>query len=323
MKLLIKNRIITFLTLVVFLTPGIVNAAPSTKLPIIPGTGDKKITIPVKPIINSNQTPVVEWEKTFGTKDSDDYGHSVQQTTDGGYIITGGSYPKHHTDIMEWITESIKPDIYLVKTSADGSKQWEKTFGSTTGYDFGYSVQQTADGGFIIVGTTDSYGAGKKDIYLIKTGADGSKQWEKTFGSTGDDCGYSVQQTADGGYIIAGETRNSDNTGSDMCLIKTGADGSKQWEKTFGISRYEIGYSVQQTTDGGYIIVGDTNTSTSLDTSDIYLVKTNANGSKQWKKPLEEKIKILADPYNRQRMVDILLLVNLLQIFTLPNIIQI
>jgi hypothetical protein len=216
------------------------------------------------------QSPTT-WDKTFGGS-SDDAGYSVQQTSDGGYIIAG------------W-TDSYGAggyDVYLIKTDSEGTKQWNQTSGGT-GDDVGESVQQTSDGGYIIAGTTNSYGAGGYDVYLIKTDSGGTKQWDKTFGSASDDAGYSVQQTSDGGYIIAGWTNSCGACGSDAYLIKTDSGGSKQWDKTFGGTSNDTGYSVQQTSDGGYIIAGWTN-SYGAGGSDVYLIKTDSEGTKQWDK---------------------------------------
>jgi hypothetical protein len=202
--------------------------------------------------------PQVEWEKTFGGTKSD-WGYSVQQTRDGGYIIVG------------W-TESFGAgglDVYLIKVDANGNMQWSKTFG---GGDGGSSVQQTRDGGYIIVGWTRSFGAGLADVYLIKVDANGNMQWSKTFGCRGDDRGYSVQQTSDGGYIIVGYTESYGAGGEDVYLIKVDANGNMQWSKTFGGSGDDGGSSVQQTSDGGYIIVGWTR-SFGAGWYDVYLIK--------------------------------------------------
>jgi outer membrane protein assembly factor BamB len=149
--------------------------------------------------------------------------------------------------------------------------QWSKTFGGT-GHDVGYSVQQTRDGGYIIVGYTASYGAGGYDVYLIKVDANGNMQWSRTFGGSGDDEGYSVQQTSDGGYIIVGSTTSYGAGGSDVYLIKVDANGNMQWSRTFGGARDDGGSSVQQTSDGGYIIVGGT-ASYGAGGYDVYLIK--------------------------------------------------
>jgi hypothetical protein len=177
---------------------------------------------------------------------------------------------------------TISANILLVFTLSSNSYglEWEKTFGGSS-YDYGYSVQQTTDGGFIIAGYTDSYGAGGNDVYLIKTDGSGNELWSKTFGGSSGDYGRSVQQTTDGGYIIAGHTGSFGAGGSDFYLIKTDAAGNKTWSRTFGGSSEDLAYSVQQTTDGGYIIAGYKWQDSGWNT---YLVKTDALGIEDWNK---------------------------------------
>lgn len=160
--------------------------------------------------------------------------------------------------------------------------EWEKTFGGS-GEDLGKFVQCTTDGGNIIVGTkyVDDFFA--KNVYLIKTDKNGNKEWEKTFGGSGSDSGEYVQQTSEGGYIIVGTKYSNSVLDKDVYLIKTDQTGNKQWEKTFGGCDAESGKSVQQTTDGGYIVVGDTY-SYGPGNKDVYLIKTDPNGNKQWEK---------------------------------------
>lgn len=160
---------------------------------------------------------------------------------------------------------------------------WTKTYGGS-GSDYGFSVQQTLDGGYIIVGWTDSYGAGEIDIWLIKTHSNGDTLWTKTFGGSDYDYGYSVQQTVDGGYIIVGSTKSFGAGARDVWLIKTDDKGDTLWTKTFGGNDYDDGYSVQQTTDGGYIITGGTDSFGIDHRSDVWLIKTNANGDSIWSK---------------------------------------
>jgi hypothetical protein len=225
------------------------------------GAGDFDIFL-IKTDANGN----LQWAKTYGGTYWDD-ARSVQQTSDGGYIVVG-------------LTNSFGAgggDIFLIKTDASGNVQWAKTYGGTSA-DEAFSVQQTSDGGYIVVGLTNSFGAGTEDIFLIKTDASGNLQWAKTYGGAIGDRALSVQQTSDGGYIVAGLTNSFGAGGLDIFLIKTDASGNVQWAKTYGGTDWEDAFSVQQTSDGGYIVAGRT-WSFGAGGSDIFLIKTDANGN--------------------------------------------
>jgi hypothetical protein len=210
------------------------------------------------------------WTKTYGGTGNDD-GWSVQQTTDGGYIIAGSTMSM----------ETYIANVYLIKTNSSGDTLWTRTYGGTA-KDFGVSVQQTSDDGYIVAGKTKSYGAGSGDVYLIKTDADGDTIWTRTYGGSNDEAGKSVQQTSDGGYIIAGY-KDYGGWDCDVYLIKTNSSGDTLWTRTYGGGDREWGHSVQQTSDGGYIIAGYT-ASFGAGFKDVYLIKTDTDGDTLWTK---------------------------------------
>jgi hypothetical protein len=172
---------------------------------------------------------------------------------------------------------------------------WGKTFGGSRS-DRGYSVRQATDGGYIIVGDSESFGTGLTDVYLIKTDANGHMMWSKTFGGGGLDGGYSVQQSIDGGYIIVGDTESFGAGDRDVYLIKTDARGNEMWSKTFGGEYDEGGRSVKQITNNGYIIVGYTESFTfftkarTMSVSGLLPIRPSSHEEKFWPLKLPQLI---------------------------------
>jgi hypothetical protein len=220
-------------------------------------------------VIKLDENGNKEWEKTFG-RSGDDVAWSVQQTTDGGYIVAGWSKS----------FGAGGDDVYIIKLDAYGNMVWEKTFGRS-GDEAASSIQQTTDGGYIVAGYTNSFGEGGFDVYIIKLDAYGNMVWEKTFGRSGDEVASSIQQTTDGGYIVAGWTKSFGAGGMDVYVIKLDKNGNKVWEKTYGGSNDDWANSIQQTKDGGYIVAGGT-FSFGAGGMDVYVIKLDENGNMKW-----------------------------------------
>ncbi|MBK7850635.1 MAG: T9SS type A sorting domain-containing protein [Bacteroidetes bacterium] len=234
------------------------------------GAGDNDIYL-VK--INSNGDTA--WTRTIGGIGEED-GYSVQQTSDSGFIVSG-------------TTNSFgagSNDVFIVKVDTNANVLWTKTIGGTN-YDFCNSIQQTIDGGYIATGGTSSFGAGGKDVYFIKMDSNGDTVWTKTYGGINDDWGNVVQQTRDSGFIIVGTFGSDGFSIGDIYLIKTNKYGDTTWTKSFGGAGYNLGSSVQQTTDNGYIIVGYAG-SFGVGSGDIYLIKTDSFGNLLWSKTIGE-----------------------------------
>ncbi|MFA5033191.1 MAG: carboxypeptidase regulatory-like domain-containing protein [bacterium] len=214
-------------------------------------------------LIKTNSSGDTLWTKTYsGTNWNDVYlGKSAQQTFDGGFIFAGTK------------GDGASADGYLIKTNSLGDTLWTRTFGGANN-DNGYSVQQTFDGGFIVTGWTWSFGVGSfSNMYLIRTDSSGNTLWIRAFGGADYEKGYSVQQTFDEGFIVAGVTNSFGAGNYDVYLIKTNSSGDSLWARTFGGTIADYGSSVQQTEDGGFIVLGYTYSFGAGGYSDIYLIR--------------------------------------------------
>jgi len=166
----------------------------------------------------------------------------------------------------------------LIKTDINGDTLWTKTYGGASA-DVAFSITKANDNGYVICGITSSFGSGKDDIYIIKIDSDGNQQWYNTFGGIYRDVGYSIYKTNDNGYIIVGYTSYSTiGQYPNVYLIKTDINGDTLWTKTYGGTGADVGHSVQQTNDNGYIIAGTTS-SFGNGGNDVYLIKTDENGN--------------------------------------------
>ena len=247
-------------------------------------------------VVKINNTGVLQWQQRYGGTSANETAYSIQQTTDGGYIVAGetsstdGDVTGNHGMM----------DFWVIKINSVGTLQWQKTFGGTQD-DIAYSIQQTTDGGYIVAGRTSSvdgditlfHGNEITDYWVVKMNSLGVLQWQKTLGGTSTDEGHSIQQTADGGYIITGEATSSDGdvlndinpAYPNAWVVKLNSTGSIQWQKTLEkiINHITNVYSIQQTIDGGYIMAGQTE-STDYLSWDYYVVKMNASGTVEWQK---------------------------------------
>jgi hypothetical protein len=208
------------------------------------------------------------WTRSFGGAFFD-CGFSVQQSSDGGYVIAGLA------DFDPGTPRS--GDACLIKTDANGNVVWTSRF--DTGYlDAGHCVRQTADGGYVVAGSTDWYPPAERGgVYLVKTDSAGGLIWERVLEGKGGAC---VDQTLDGGYIIAG-TEGLEATGFEVYVIRTDSGGNELWARTYGGPSEDEGFSVQQSSDGGYIVVGYT-VLPPIWMRDLYLLKLRPDGTLAW-----------------------------------------
>ncbi len=211
------------------------------------------------------------WVKTYGGA-GNDYAFSVIQTSDGGYAMAG------HTNS----SGAGGYDFWLVKTNSTGNQLWNKTYGGA-GNDYAFSVIQTSDGGYAIAGRTFSFGAGYSDFWLVKTNSAGNQLWSKTYGGPNYDGACFVVQTSDGGYALAGWTSSFGAGNYDFWLVRTDSSGNQLWVKTYGGAGDDEAFSVVQSSDGGYALLGRTNSS-GAGGYDFWLVKTNSAGDQLWNK---------------------------------------
>jgi hypothetical protein len=218
------------------------------------------------------------WAQTYDRDMSLDWAFSLVETADGGYAIAG------YTN-----SSGADYDFWLVKTDGVGNVEWNQTYGGPA-VDIPGTLVVTSDGGYAIAGTTDSFGAGNTDFWLVKTDAAGNMEWNQTYGGANSEEAGSLVVTSDGGYAIAGAwdvvydidpVHGFSISNGDFWLVKTDAFGNMEWNQTYGGAWSDRAGSLVVTSDGGYALAGITNSS-GIEDGDFWLVKTDAFGNMEW-----------------------------------------
>ncbi len=238
-----------------------------------------------------HQKPVEEksdyyFSKVFGAYDAE-MGYSIQHTSDNGYIISGATSSYWATDSLPRIfkTQHGVTDAIIAKLDSMGEAEWIYTYGGEL-FESAFNIQETNDGQYFFAGYTNSTGAGLYDIWIVKLDNNGTQIWEKTIGGQNSDLGLHSDLTADGGYIITGYTIPDGQTNKDFYLVKIDVNGNVEWEKTYGDSSNQTAKYIQETSDSGFIIAGDSWTATT--NNDIYIIKTDLDGDMIWETKIIE-----------------------------------
>jgi hypothetical protein len=209
----------------------------------------------------------VDWQNTYGDTQND-VAYAVDATDDDGCVVAG------------WTSRgSMFAQLWVMKLAADGAVTWSKSIGGTDdGGEDARAVQQTPDGGYIVVGWTMSFGAGEADVWVIKLDSSGDVQWQNTYGGTAADRGFGVGQTTDGGYLVAGRSESFGAGNADMWLLKLQSGGAVDWQRTYGSSYDEQARDALETSSGWYVVTGkDAYYGSSGE--DFWLIKMDTDGN--------------------------------------------
>ncbi|MBI2327969.1 hypothetical protein HYU92_06655 [Candidatus Curtissbacteria bacterium] len=215
----------------------------------------------------------VLWAKSIGTP-GENMGRAVNEGPAGSYLLVGTS-PNNGGDIL------------FAKLNSSGNLDWAKTIGGAGSEYTADAVQQTTDGGYMVAGRTNSWGAGSNDLFLVKLGSSGNFQWAKTVGGPASETVRSAQQTSDGGYVLAGNTLSYGAGEEDFFLVKLDSSGNLQWAKTAGSTGIDRWANGMQTADGGYIMGGET-FGFGMPGKTLLLVKFDSSGNVTWAKTVRE-----------------------------------
>jgi uncharacterized delta-60 repeat protein len=244
-------------------------------------------------LIKYNSSGTKEWTKQEGSS-GDDYAYGVAVDSSGNIYVTGYTEKKLHGN-----NNSGKFDMFLVKYNSSGTRQWTKQFG-TSGWDAGYGVAVDSSNNIYVTGYTDgglggNNNSGKFDMFLVKYNSSGTRQWTKQFGTSGWDVGYGVAVDSSNNIYVTGYTEggldgNTNSGGRDIFLVKYNSSGTKQWTQQFGSSKKDYGLASNVDSKGNIYVTGYTegglDGNTNSGESDIFLVKYNSSGTKQWTQQL-------------------------------------
>lgn len=222
-------------------------------------------------LIKTDQNGTIIWEKTY-SKFGENRGVSVVEVNDGGYLITGYTNPFGSTN---------DADVYLVKTNTTGGVLWSKTYGNEN-RDNPNSMVELENGDFLVAGSTKPVSVGTGNAFLMKTNSNGNRLWNRTYDTYESNDAQSIAALGDGGYLMVGSTAISGSSFSDICLMKTDSDGGLIWNKTYGGPVNDIGRSVIELSNGGYLITGDTKIYEHISHYDAILFRTDPNGVMLW-----------------------------------------
>jgi hypothetical protein len=237
-----------------------------------------------------SQAPSIQWQQTYGGSGADE-AQAIDTTSDRGYIVAGWTT----SDNGEVTNYDFKYDAWVIKLDSNGNIQWESAYGGSNN-DIAYDVHQTKDGGYIVAGFSESSdgdlsgagGHGESDFWVFKLDAKGNLKWSKEYGGASDDDARSIQQTSDGGYIVAGETFSTEipgeHGGDDFLIIKIDSVGNVQWQQPFGGSGNDFATGVIQISDGSYMVVGgegstDGQVTGNRGSDDYWVLHLNAQGT--------------------------------------------
>lgn len=250
-------------------------------------------------ILRLDSTGGILWEKSFGFS-GHDHSYDVVETSDGGFFFAGfldvtSSGGAGNEGKGSYLTRHGVGEFWGTRLDADGNLEWRRYFGGTNN-DRSYGVVQADDGGFVMAGSSESNDfditdpKGSYDYWVVKVSSTGDLVWQKSFGGTGIDKAYDIAKTADGGYVVTGNTFSSDsdvqqnNGESDLWLIKLSDDGNLQWQKNFGGTAFDSGHSLKTTLDNGFVIAGNSKSGDgdlveNFGENDLWILKTNGEGT--------------------------------------------